>query len=313
MITVTGGAGFIGSNLVKALNNAGHDHIIVVDEALDDARSRNIADLDIAEFIEKDDFLVKLRSDDDTSHLQAMFHLGACSDTTEMNERYLLENNFEYSKTLLNHCLEHAVPFIYASSASVYGDGSIFREDPAYERPLNPYAHSKHLFDQYVRGKLPTATSQIVGLRYFNVYGPRERHKGRMASVAFHFDQQITQSGTARLFTGSGGYEDGEQRRDFVHVEDAVAVNLWCLGRPEVSGIFNLGTGRSQTFNDVATAVIRYHGRGDIQYVPFPAELESRYQSFTEADMSALRAAGFAGDFRTVEQGVKTYLEWMHG
>jgi len=223
-----------------------------------------------------------------------------------------MQNNFEYSKTLLHHCLEHSIPYIYASSASVYGSGSVFKEDPDNERPINLYAYSKYLFDQYVRRYLTEAGSQVVGLRYFNVYGPREQHKGRMASVAFHFDQQVSQSGTAKLFAGSGGYAAGEQRRDFVYVEDAAAVNLWCMNQPQVSGIFNLGTGRSQTFNDVANTVIGFHGRGKIEYIPFPTELEGRYQSFTEADMSALRAAGYTDEFRPVEQGVKAYLEWLH-
>ena len=312
MIVVTGGAGFIGSNLVKALNDAGHERIIVVDEAIDQARTRNIADLEIADYVIKEDYLCRVMSGDAPRQLKAVFHLGACSDTAEMDERYLLKNNYEYSKALMDDCLRQAIPFIYASSASVYGAGSVFKEDPVNEAPLNPYAHSKYLFDAYVRSRLPSASSQIVGLRYFNVYGPREAHKGRMASVALHFDRQVAETGTAKLFAGSGGYTDGEQRRDFIYVGDAVAVNLWCMGRPDVRGIFNLGTGHSQTFNDVANAAIRFHGQGDIEYIPFPPGLESRYQSFTEADMSALRAAGYAGEFRTVEQGVKTYLEWIH-
>ncbi len=312
MIIVTGGAGFVGSNLVKALNEAGHDRIVVVDELSDGTKFNNIADLNVADYLEKDEFLDGIRSGRDFGRPETVFHLGACSDTTEWNGRYLMQNNFEYSKTLLHHCLEHAIPYMYASSASVYGSGSVFREDPANERPINLYAYSKYLFDQYVRRYLSEAGSQIVGLRYFNVYGPREQHKGRMASVAFHFDQQVAETGTARLFAGSGGYADGEQRRDFVYVEDAAAVNLWCMNQPNVRGIFNLGTGRSQTFNDVAKAVIGFHGRGKIEYIPFPAELEGRYQSFTEADISALRSAGYAGEFRPVEQGVKAYLEWLH-
>lgn len=312
MIIVTGGAGFIGSNLVRALNAAGHDRVVVVDELSDGTKFNNIADLNVADYLEKDEFLDGIHAGRDFGRPEAVFHLGACSDTTEWNGRFLMQNNFEYSKTLLHHCLEHSIPYIYASSASVYGSGSVFKEDPDNERPINLYAYSKYLFDQYVRRYLTEAGSQVVGLRYFNVYGPREQHKGRMASVAFHFDQQVSQSGTAKLFAGSGGYADGEQRRDFVYVEDAAAVNLWCMNQPQVSGIFNLGTGRSQTFNDVANTVIGFHDRGKIEYIPFPTELEGRYQSFTEADMSALRAAGYTDEFRPVEQGVKAYLEWLH-
>ncbi len=312
MIIVTGGAGFIGSNLVKALNDAGHDRIVVVDELSDGTKFTNIAELNVADYLEKDEFLDGIHSGRDFGRPETVFHLGACSDTTEWNGRYLMQNNFEYSKKLLHYCLEHAIPYIYASSASVYGSGSVFREDPAHECPINLYAYSKYLFDQYVRRYLNEAGTQVVGLRYFNVYGPREQHKGRMASVAFHFDRQVTETGTAQLFAGSGGFEAGEQRRDFIYVEDAAAVNLWCMNQPNVRGIFNLGTGRSQTFNDVAKAIIGFHGRGKIEYIPFPAELEGRYQSFTEADVSALRSAGYAGEFRPVEQGVKAYLEWLH-
>ena len=212
----------------------------------------------------------------------------------------------------MHYSLARQIPFLYASSASVYGDGSVFNEDPVNERPLNLYAYSKTLFDRYVRRHLPDARSQVVGLRYFNVYGPREQHKGRMASVAWHFDRQLGETGIARLFEGCDGYGNGEQRRDFIYVADIAAVNLWLHDSPGVSGIFNLGTGKSQTFNDVARAVIDFHGRGKIEYIPFPANLQGRYQSFTEADMSALRAAGYDQPFRTVEQGVGEYLAQLH-
>jgi ADP-L-glycero-D-manno-heptose 6-epimerase len=244
---------------------------------------------------------------------EAIFHQGACSDTTEWDGRMMLGNNYDYSKQLLHYSLDHRIPFLYASSASVYGDGLVFSEDPGNERPLNLYAYSKALFDRYVRRRLPSAGSQVVGFRYFNVYGPREQHKCKMASVAYHFDQQIAGNGTASLFEGSGEYGDGEQRRDFVYVGDVAAVNLWFHERPQLSGIFNLGTGKSQTFNDVANAVIRYHGRGKIAYIPFPSQLEGRYQSYTEADISALREVGYAEPFKSVEEGVAAYLPWLHG
>ena len=312
MIIVTGGAGFIGSNIVAGLNEAGCDDIIVVDDLTDGTKFINMADLQVADYFDKDDFLTRIEAGETIPRPTAIFHQGACSDTTEWDGRIMLGTNYDYSKRLLNYSLEHKTPFLYASSASVYGDGTVFHEDPANERPLNLYAYSKFLFDQYVRRCLPDAASQIVGLRYFNVYGPREQHKGKMASVACHFDEQVRESGTVRLFEGCGKYGNGEQRRDFVYVADVTAVNLWLHDNPQISGIFNLGTGKSQTFNDVANAVIKFHGRGNIEYIPFPAELEGRYQSFTQADISALRAAGYGESFRDVEEGVSDYLDWLH-
>jgi ADP-L-glycero-D-manno-heptose 6-epimerase len=312
MIIVTGGAGFIGSNIVAALNGSGHDDIIVVDDLSDGRKFINISDLRIADYIDKDVFLALLEAGKNIDRPEAIFHQGACSDTTEWDGRVMLRDNYDYSKRLLDYSLDRKIPFLYASSASLYGDGRVFREDPANERPLNLYAYSKFLFDQYVRRHLPVVKSQIIGLRYFNVYGPREQHKGKMASVAFHFDRQIRESGTAQLFEGCGEYGNGEQRRDFIYVADVAAVNLWFFAHSGISGIFNLGTGKSQTFNDVANAVISFHGRGDIQYVPFPDELRGRYQSFTEADISALRATGCDQRFMDVEEGVADYLTWLH-
>lgn len=312
MIVVTGGAGFIGSNLVHALNRDGHEDIIVVDDLTDGTKFRNLADCVIADYLDKDDFLAMLKSDSHAAPgIATVFHLGACSATTEWNGRYMMANNYEYSKCLLHSCLESGVPFLYASSASVYGNGPMFSEAPEHERPLNVYAYSKFQFDHYVRRLLPRARSQIAGFRYFNVYGPREQHKGGMASVAFHLNNQLKESGKVRLFTGSDGYGDGEQRRDFIHVADAVAVNLWFWKHPDRSGIFNLGTGRSQTFNEVARAVIAHHGRGDIEYIPFPDHLRGRYQSYTQADVTALRAAGYDAPFRNVEEGVAEYMRWL--
>ncbi len=312
MIIVTGGAGFIGSNIVAGLNAAGHDDIIVVDDLSDGTKFVNIADLQIADYIDKDDFLTCIEAGEKIPRPTAIFHQGACSDTTEWDGRIMLGDNYDYSKRLLNYSLEHKIPFLYASSASVYGDGTVFHEDPVNERPLNLYAYSKFLFDQYVRRCLPDAGSQIVGLRYFNVYGPREQHKGKMASVAYHFDGQVRESGTVRLFEGCEKYGNGEQRRDFVYVADVTAVNLWLHDNPQISGIFNLGTGKSQTFNDVANAVIKFHKRGKIEYIPFPVELEGRYQSFTQADISALRSAGYEKSLRDVAEGVSDYLDWLH-
>lgn len=313
MIIVTGGAGFIGSNLVKALNERGYSDVLVVDDLSDGSKFRNITDCEIMDYLDKDQFIKKIQSNDRfPDRIDAIFHQGACSTTTEWDGRYMMEINYEYSKTLLHYCLEKKVPYLYASSASVYGAGPVFKEHPDNEAPLNVYGYSKYLFDQYVRRLLPNVTSQVVGLRYFNVYGPREQHKGSMASVAFHLNNQLLDKGEIKLFAGCDGYNDGEQRRDFIYVGDVVDVNLWFMDHAAKSGIYNLGTGRSQPFNDVAHAVINHHGRGKLAYIPFPKHLQGSYQSFTEADMSALRAIGYDGTFKTVEEGVAAYLEWLN-
>ncbi len=312
MIVVTGGAGFIGANLVRALNDRGVSDILVVDDLRDGTKCLNLADCDIADYQDMDDFLVDLR-EARVGRPRAILHQGACSDTTEWDGRYVMRVNYEYSRSLLDFCLREQVPLIYASSASVYGMGPSFVEAREHERPLNLYAWSKTLFDHLVRRRLGRSHSQVVGLRYFNVYGPRETHKGAMASVAFHFDRQLRESGEVRLFEGSDGYGDGEQRRDFVFVGDVVDVNLWMLDHPQVSGIFNVGTGRAETFNAVARAVVDWHGRGTIRYVPFPEHLRGRYQSFTCADLTRLREAGYDARFRDVAEGVHRYLDELYG
>ena len=312
MIIVTGGAGFIGANIVAALNARVRSDILVVDNLTNGVKFKNLADCEIQDYMDKEDFLARVQAGADLGPVEAVFHEGACSSTTEWDGRYIMHNNYDYSKALLHYCLHRRVPYLYASSASVYGGGTVFREERAHEEPLNVYGYSKFLFDQYVRRLLPKAESQVAGFRYFNVYGPREQHKGPMASVAFHFNNQILEAGEARLFQGCDGYGDGEQRRDFVYVGDAVDVNLWFMDHPDRSGIFNLGTGRSQTFNDVARAVIDWHGRGQIRYIPFPEHLVGRYQSFTQADIGALRAAGYEAEFKTVEEGVAAYMETLN-
>jgi ADP-L-glycero-D-manno-heptose 6-epimerase len=313
MIIVTGGAGFIGSNIVKTLNQRGRTDILVVDDLTDGTKFKNIADCEIADYLDMHDFLARIKGGHDFGKVEAIFHEGACSSTTEWNGKFIMDVNYDYSKALLHWCLEHGAAYLYASSASVYGGGKVFKEERELEQPLNMYGYSKFLFDQYVRRILPTAKSQIAGFRYFNVYGPREQHKGTMASVAFHHNNQIKEAGKVRLFEGCDGYGNGEQRRDFIYVGDVVAVNLWFMDHPGKSGIFNLGTGRSQSFNDVANAVIAYHQRGKVEYIPFPEHLKGRYQSFTEADMSKLRAAGYTAPFKTVEEGVRLYMEWLNG
>jgi ADP-L-glycero-D-manno-heptose 6-epimerase len=312
MHVITGGAGFIGSNLVRALIDRGHDDIVVVDDLQDGHKFVNIAEFAIADYLDKDDFLERLDADRGfAKSIRAILHEGACSATTEWDGRYMMRNNYGYSQRLLHHCLEHGTPYIYASSAAVYGASQTFVESVDNELPLNVYGYSKLQFDRYVRRVAATPGSQVVGLRYFNVYGPREQHKGSMASVAFHFNNQIVADGETRLFEGSGGYGDGEQIRDFVYVDDVCDLNLWFLDNPDVSGIFNAGTGKAQSFNDVARAVIAWHGKGKIRYIPFPEHLEGAYQSFTQADLTQLRATGCDVEFRKVESGVRDYLDQL--
>jgi len=313
MIIVTGGAGFIGSNLVLGLNARGYDDILVVDHLTNGSKYKNLVDCRIADYLDRSTFLERLQQGVFRAEsIEAVFHQGACSTTTEWDGRYMMDNNYEYSKTLFHYCQSHKIPFLYASSAAVYGADNHFEEESAYEGPLNVYGYSKFQFDQYLRRQCQL-TDQVVGLRYFNVYCPREAHKGGMASVAFHLNNQIKASDELRLFEGCDGYGDGEQRRDFIYIDDVVGVNLWFLDNPQVSGIFNCGTGRSQTFNDVANALIKYHQRGQIKYIPFPEQLKGCYQSFTEANLTKLRTAGCQHSFKSVEQGVQLYMEWLNG
>jgi len=313
MIIVTGGAGFIGSNIIKSLNERGYTDILVIDNLTDGHKFTNLVDCKIMDYQDKTTFLKWIEGRHYFPYpIEAVFHQGACSSTTEWNGQYIMHNNYEYSKKVLHYCLSHNAAFIYASSASVYGNNTVFKEQLEFEKPINMYGYSKFLFDQYIRRRLPVATTQIVGFRYFNVYGPREQHKGKMSSVAFHFNQQIREIGNKiKLFKGSDGYTDGEQRRDFVYIQDVVDVNLWFLDNPNKSGIFNVGTGRSQSFNDVAHAVIAWHQQGQIEYIDFPENLKGHYQSFTQADISALRTIGYKKPFKTVEEGVKDYLNQL--
>jgi len=318
---VTGAAGFIGSRLLAALNREGITEILAVDNLENVDKVPNLADCEIEDYLDKREFLARLEAGQFDGSVEAILHQGACSDTMATDGRYVMDNNYRYSRALLDWCQEEEVPLVYASSAAVYGAGAAgFREERACEAPLNVYGYSKFLFDQHVRRTLPGRTAQIVGLRYFNVYGPNEAHKGRMASVAFHAWQQLAAEGRVKLFVGSGGFGDGEQRRDFIYVDDVVRVNLHFLEHRERSGIFNCGTGRAQTFNELAAAVINA-ARGTralaaelaaqqlIEYVPFPPRLAARYQSFTEADLAQLRAAGYDGEFMDVAQGVAAYVQ----
>jgi ADP-L-glycero-D-manno-heptose 6-epimerase len=326
-IIVTGAAGFIGANIVRALNDRGVDNIIAVDNLTRADKFRNLTDCDIADYFHKDDFRMALASGTFDGEVAAILHQGACSDTMETNGRYMMDNNFRYSLDLLGYCQSESVPFIYASSAAVYGASEEFREDRSVEKPLNVYGYSKFLFDQVVRRRWEDTSAQVVGLRYFNVYGPREAHKERMASVAYHFFNQYRETGKVRLFEGSGGFAAGDQKRDFISVDDVVRVNLWFLENADRSGIYNCGTGASQTFNDVAVATVNalrkaqgadvaldleeLKAQGVIEYVAFPEGLKEKYQSFTEADLTQLRACGYDQPFATVEQGVERYVEWL--
>jgi ADP-L-glycero-D-manno-heptose 6-epimerase len=322
MIVVTGAAGFIGSNLIRGLNQRGCEDIIAVDNLSNGDKFFNLVDCRIVDYIDKDDFLTRLQRRQGLT-LQAVFHQGACSDTTERNGKYMMQNNYQVTRELFEYCQDLGVPFLYASSAATYGSSTTYVEDLANEQPINVYGYSKFLFDQYLRTCLPHLKAQAVGLRYFNVYGMHEQHKGRMASVALHNMHQFLNDGTVRLFAGCDGYEDGGQRRDFVFVDDVVAVNLFFLGQPQISGIFNCGTGRAQPFNDVAMTVVNtlraeegeaalpleaLVRKGFIQYVPFPQDLKGRYQSYTQADLSRLRGAGFNAPMRDVQTGVAQYV-----
>ena len=324
---VTGAAGFIGANLVKALNERGVSKIIAVDNLAKAEKFKNLVDCDIADYIDKQDFIARIQAGHFDGDVEAIFHEGACSDTMETDGRYMMENNYRYSSILLDWCLDQDVQFLYASSAATYGASSVFKEERQNEGPLNVYGYSKFLFDQIVRQRLAKApSSQIVGFRYFNVYGPRESHKGRMASVAFHHYNQFRAEQKVKLFEGCDGYGNGEQKRDFVYVGDVAKVNLFFLDHPEKSGIFNLGTGRAQSFNELAVANVNscralagapkesldeLLRQGFIEYVPFPDALRGKYQSFTQADLTRLRAAGYSEPFASVEEGVAQYVEWL--
>ena len=313
MIIVTGGAGFIGSNIIKSLNDKGRSDILIVDDLTEMSKFKNIAGVQALDYLDKNDFAAKIAAGKfDQSNVEVIFHEGACSDTMEYNGRYMMENNFEYTKNLLHFSLKNKVQFIYASSASTYGSGEHgFREEPKCEEALNVYAFSKLFFYRYVRNYIGAAESQVVGLRYFNVYGPQENHKGKMASMVYQMFNQWQQEKQVKLFEGIDGYGNGEQKRDFIYVNDVVKVNFFFWEHPKLKGIFNCGTGEAHTFNTLAKAVLKYFGSGELVYVPFPEVLKGKYQSYTEADASNLLAAGYDGGFTNIEQAVAEYCELL--
>ena len=327
-IIVTGAAGFIGSNIVKALNERGITDIVAVDNLTRGEKFKNLAECEIAHYLDKHEFIRQVREHIlPYDEIEAVFHDGACSDTMEHNGLYMMDNNYQYSLDLLDWCQDEQIPYLYASSAAVYGKGEVFREERELEKPLNVYGYSKFLFDQVVRRRMAEGlTAQVVGFRYFNVYGQQEQHKGRMASVAFHHFNQYREQGFVNLFGANDGYGDGEQTRDFVSVEDVVKVNLYFFDHPNQSGIFNLGTGRGQQFNDLAAATVNacraaegkpvlslaeLVAEGLIRYIPFPDALKGKYQSFTQADITQLRQAGYQDEFFDVKTGVSRYVAWM--
>jgi len=324
-VVVTGAAGMIGSNIVHGLNAIGIDDVIAVDNLTKGQKYQNLLGARISDYFDKTDFYGRFARGE-LGKVDAVLHEGACSDTMEHDGRYMLDTNYRCSKDLLDACQAQGTRLLYASSAATYGGSASFREEPEFERPLNVYGYSKLLFDNVVRRLLPQAGTQVVGFRYFNVYGPREQHKARMASVAFHHYHQFREHGKVKLFGEYGGYGPGEQSRDFVFVDDVVAVNLWFLQHPERSGIFNLGSGRAQPFNDVAVATVNavrarqgeaalplaeLVRNGLVEYIPFPDALVGKYQCFTQADLAGLRSSGCDHVFADVASGVKRYVDWL--
>jgi ADP-L-glycero-D-manno-heptose 6-epimerase len=307
MIILTGGAGFVGSNLLAELNAKGVTDVLVVDRRGDNFS--NLRDLKFSDFMLPAEFARALEYKSLPDRIEAIFHQGACADTTCTDGRYMIENNFTFSKSILHFALARKVPLVYASSAAVYGSSKAFAPSRENERPLNLYGLSKLAFDNHVRSVAAGFGSTVAGLRYFNVYGPRESHKGKMASMVYQLYRQLKTRGHARLFEGTDGYADGEQRRDFVFVNDIVRVNLALAEGPARSGVYNVGTGQARTFNDVAKIIIARLGSGSIEYVPFPESLAGKYQSFTQAELSSLRNAGYAESFSTLEDGIAQSID----
>ena len=310
MIVVTGGSGFIGTNLVRSLLKLNHKVLVVEELDRNYHKFKNIDALDIVDCIGHNVFIRDLLNDKYKNKIEYIFHLGACSKTTEPDREYIMDVNLNYSKMLFEYAANNNIKMVYASSASVYGSGNIFREDQANESSLNHYSESKLLFDNYVRENLDKVDSQIVGIRYFNVYGPYEQHKEVMSSVIFHFYNQIKNTGKLKLFRGSHGYSDGEQRRDFVYVKDTIDIKIWFMHN-NISGIFNVATGKSRSFNDVANSVLDFFNSGHIEYIDFPDGLEEQYQAFTEADLTNLRNVGYKGLSTELEDGIKSYLSFL--
>jgi ADP-L-glycero-D-manno-heptose 6-epimerase len=313
MIVVTGGAGFIGSALIAALNSRGVSDILVVDQLGCDQRWKNLRNLSFADYVEKDDFLEMIMARKSPSGIKAVLHMGACTDTTETDASYLIKNNYEYSKLLAQWATDADIRFIYASSAATYGDGSAGFSDNEKEieslRPLNPYGYSKQLFDLWARkaGLL----KKIVGLKYFNVFGPNEYHKGEMRSFVVKAFEQINAKGKVGLFKSyKSEYKDGEQMRDFLYVKDAVDMTLYFLDNPAAGGLFNIGTGRARTWNDLVKAVFAaMEKKPNIEYIEMPESIRNQYQYFTQADTTKLKQAGYKKETTPLEDAIKDYVQ----
>ncbi len=321
MYIVTGGAGFIGSNLIHELNRQGISDILIVDNFSDSRKLFNLHGARFVDYMDKREFRRALEEKAlGIPRVEAIFHQGACSNTLVDDGQYMMDNNFSYSKAVLRYAVDQGSPLVYASTAAVYGLGGPGHFTPTLEneRPLNIYGFSKLAFDHHVRNELAheRIPGTVVGLRYFNAYGPREDHKGRMASVIHHFTKQIRENGAIRLFEGSGGYGNGEQRRDFIFVHDLVRLNLFFAqtgtyapkpgsAKKVYRGVANAGSGQARTFKEVAHALMQVHGKAKIEYIPFPADLNARYQHFTEADLTSLRALGCDLEFTRLEDGIR--------
>lgn len=333
VIVVTGAYGFIGSNIVKALNQLGYTDIIAVDNLKNGTKFTNLVDCELLDYVDKEDFIRAIVDGDYDNQVDYIFHQGACSDTTHPDGKYMMHNNYEYSCLLLEYAQKNQIPLLYASSAATYGSKTEFIEELAYEEPLNVYGYSKFLFDQVVRRYYASGLSApVVGLRYFNVYGDREAHKERMASVVYHNFKQLQANGKVNLFEGCQGYANGEQMRDFISIYDVVKVNLFFFNNhvndvEEISGIFNCGTGRARSFNDLAVSTINAYrkltskleplslkdacAQGLIEYIPFPNDLAGRYQCYTQANLDNLHACGYNQEFLSLESGVEKYVEYL--
>ncbi len=313
MIIVTGGAGFIGSAIVAGLNSRGIDDIVVVDILGFDEKWKNLRRLRFADYIEGSDFLEMLTAGKTDWPIEAIFHMGACSDTTERNASYMIRNNYDLSKILANRAVSDGIRFIYASSAATYGDGTQgFCDDEAELgklQPLNIYGYSKQMFDLWARrtGLL----KKIVGLKYFNVFGPNEYHKAEMRSFVVKAYEQISATGKVRLFKSHRpDYADGEQKRDFLYIKDAVDMTLFFLDNPKIAGIFNVGTGQARTWNDLAKATFAaMDKKPNIHYIPMPDKLIDKYQYFTQADITKLGTAGYKKEPTSLEDAIKDYVQ----
>lgn len=311
-ILVTGGAGFIGSCVVRTLNDAGCDDIIIVDNIASTEKWKNIANKKYRTYFNKDVFLEKLHKGTEVD-VDRIIHMGACSSTTERNFDYLWRNNVEYSKELWRYAVEKQIPVIYASSAATYGDGSQGfddKDDIDKLLPLNGYGYSKQAFDIWEKHYSGQKPPQYVGLKFFNVYGPNEYFKGSMASMVYHGFRQIRDTGKVRLFRSyDPKYEDGDQLRDFVYVKDVCDVIRWFIDHNDVSGLFNVGTGCPSTFHEMASATFAAMGREEsIEYIDMPEELKEKYQYYTCANIKKLREAGYAGKFRDIKAGAYDYV-----